>query len=189
MLLPLQKVLLKTTTLFSDLDALVNDINTQAVNKEMTIRAKADNGKLILDVNGKTIGAQVTTLVSARTSTTVTASFDLAQIFGGSAATVTFSATASSDTDTGSGIKVGDLTIAGLDSYSYDFSGISTASAGLGLATSGDATATGLYSIDVTTNNNAELALDIVTKALQKVDKIRSQIGATMNNLQSIFDS
>ncbi|MFZ8859037.1 MAG: flagellin [Thermocrinis sp.] len=29
----------------------------------------------------------------------------------------------------------------------------------------------------------------IVSKALQKVDTIRSQIGAVMNNLQSIFDA
>jgi flagellin len=178
-----------TTTLFSDLNALVNYINTQAVNKGMSIRAKNDNGKLILDANGKTIGVQVEMSVSAAASTTVTASFDLSQIFGSGAATVSSTGSSSTDSDTGSGIKVGNLTIAGLDKYSYDFTGISTASAGLGLAASGDATATDLYSIDVTTNNNAELALDIVTKALQKVDKIRSQIGATMNNLQSIFDS
>jgi flagellin len=182
----------RTTTLFSDLNALVNEINTQAVNKGMSIRAKADNGKLILDANGKTIGVEVETNVSAASgaANSVTASFDLSQIFGSDAATVSSTASdGGTDSDTGSGIKVGDLTIVGLDNYSYDFTGISTASAGLGLAAQGNATATDLYSIDVTNNKNAERALDIVTKAMQRVDKIRSQIGGTMNNLQSIFDS
>jgi flagellin len=182
-----------TTTLFSDLNALVNYINTQAVNKGMSIRAKADNGKLILDANGKTIGVEVETSVTAASGTanSVTASFDLSQIFGSGAATVSSTASNNNtDSDTGSGIKVGDLTIVGIDKYTYDFTGISTDFAGLGLAVaSGNAIATDLYSIDVTTNINAELALDIVTKAMQRVDKIRSQIGGTMNNLQSIFDS
>jgi flagellin len=46
-----------------------------------------------------------------------------------------------------------------------------------------------LYTIDLSTNAGAERALMIVSKALQKVDTIRSQIGAVMNNLQSIFDA
>jgi flagellin len=180
-----------TTTLFSDLDTLVNDINTQAGNKGLSIRAKNDNGKLILTTDGKTIGVQVETTVDASggAGNSATASFKLSQIFGGSSATVSSTATNDTDNDTGSGIKVGNLTIAGIGKYSYDFTGISTASAGLGLAATGDATARDLYSIDVRTNEKAEIAIDIVTKALQKVDTVRSQIGATMNNLQSIFDS
>jgi len=46
-----------------------------------------------------------------------------------------------------------------------------------------------LYSIDVSTNQNAERAMLIVKKALQRVDTVRAQIGAVMNNLQSIYDS
>jgi flagellin len=179
-----------TGTLFSDLNALVNDINTQAVNKGLSIRAKADNGKLILDADGKTIGVQVTIATSAGASTTMEASFNLSQIFGSGAATVSATATNNSASATGSGIKVGDLTIAGMANYNYDFTGISSATEGLGLSdTTGSATARDLYSIDVRTNKSAEIAIDIVSKALQKADTIRSQIGATMNNLQSIFDS
>jgi flagellin len=46
-----------------------------------------------------------------------------------------------------------------------------------------------LYTIDLSTNEGAERAMMIVSKALQKVDALRSQIGAVMNNLQSIFDA
>ena len=179
-----------TTNLFSDLGTLVNDINTQAANSGMLIRAKNDNGRLILDANGKTIGVQVEINVTATgAGNSAEASFNLSQIFGSGAATVSANATNNTASATGSGIKVGDLTIAGIDRYSYDFTGISTATEGLGLAASGDAIARDLYSIDVRTNEKAEIAIDIVSKALQKADTIRSQIGATMNNLQSIFDS
>jgi flagellin len=179
-----------TTTFFQNLDTLVNDINTQAANKGLSIRAKNVSGRLALETNGKTIGVQVETSVTGNgAGNSATASFDLAQIFGGSSVVVSSTGTAGSASATGSGIKVGDLIIAGIDRYSYDFSGISTATEGLGLAASGDATARDLYSIDVRTNESAEIAIDIVSKALQKADTVRSQIGATMNNLQSIFDS
>jgi flagellin len=180
-----------TTTLFSNLENLVSDINTQAANKGLSIRAKNDNGRLALETNGKTIGVQVETRVAASaTDHSATASFDLSQIFGSGAVSVSSATTNGTDSDTGSGIKVGDLTIAGIDRYGYDFTGLSGPSQGLGLAAaSGDATARDLYSIDVRTNEKAEIAIDIVSKALQKADTIRSQIGATMNNLQSIFDS
>ena len=180
-----------TTNLFSDLDTLVNDINTQAANSGMLIRAKNDNGRLILDANGKTIGVQVEISVTGTgAGNSAEASFNLSQIFGTGAATVSATASNTNASATGSGIKVGDLTIAGIDKYSYDFTGINNATQGLGLtASSGDATAKDLYSIDVRTNEKAEIAIDIVSKALQKADTIRSQIGATMNNLQSIFDS
>jgi flagellin len=181
------------TTLFSNLDTLVNDINTQAANKGLSIRAKNVSGRLALETNGKTIGVQVETRAAASggvgSGTSATVSFDLAQIFGGSSVVVSSTGDGASDSDTGSGIKVGDLTIAGIDRYSYDFTGISATNEGLGLSATGDATARDLYSIDVRTNESAEIAIDIVSKALQKADTVRSQIGATMNNLQSIFDS
>ncbi len=46
-----------------------------------------------------------------------------------------------------------------------------------------------LYGLNVTTNEGAEIAMLATQIALRKVDSIRSQIGATMNNLQSIFES
>jgi flagellin len=57
------------------------------------------------------------------------------------------------------------------------------------IASGSSAIFSNLYTIDLSTNARAERALMIVSKALQKVDTIRSQIGATMNNLQSIFDA
>ncbi|MEN2986235.1 MAG: flagellin, partial [Thermodesulfovibrionaceae bacterium] len=178
-------------TLFSNLDSLVSDINSQAVNKGLSVRAYNENGSLALrSEEGKTIGAQMTLSVSsASAATSITASFDLNQIFGGSPAVVSSTAAGGTDSDTGSGIKVGDLTIAGIDAYSYNFTGISTTAAGLGIAASGNAKAYDLTTLNVTTNEDAELALDIINKAIQKVDKIRTQIGSVINNLQAIWDT
>lgn len=177
-------------TLFANLDSLVSDINSQAVTKGLSIRAYNENGSLVLkSEEGKTIGVQVrTSASSADAGTSVTVSFDLNQIFGGASAVVSSTGAGAADSDTGSGIKVGDLTIAGIDAYKYDFTGISTATQGLGVAATGDATAYDLTTLNVTTNEKAELALDIVNKALQKVDKIRTQIGSVINNLQAIWD-
>jgi flagellin len=110
-----------TTTFFQNLDTLVNDINTQAANKGLSIRAKNVSGRLALETNGKTIGVQVETSVTAGAGNSATASFDLAQIFGGSSVVVSATRSNGSASATGSGIKVGDLTIAGIDRYSYDF--------------------------------------------------------------------
>lgn len=92
---------------------------------------------------------------------------------------------------TGSAIQVGKLVIMGTDSYAYNFTGLtnSTGSEGLGIVgANDDATFNNLYSLDVTTNENAELALDILKTAIQKADKIRTQIGSVINNLQAIYD-
>jgi hypothetical protein len=89
----------RATTLFQDLNALVDDINTQAVNKKLSIRAKNDNGRLILETDGKTIGVQVETSASAGDGSSATASFDLSQIFGSGEATV-------SSAHTGSGMPI-----------------------------------------------------------------------------------
>ncbi len=99
------------------------------------------------------------------------------------------STTANSATATGSAIQVGKLVIMGTDQYNYNFSGISSTTVGLGInPATGNAGFKNLYSLDVTTNENAELALDIVKTALQKTDKIRTQIGSVINNLQAIWD-
>ncbi len=178
-----------TGTLFSNLDSLVADINSEAINKGLSVRAYVSEGRLLLkSEEGKTIGAQVTLSASADDNGSVTVSFDLNQIFGGSSAVVSSTASDGTDTNEGSGVKVGDLTIAGIDAYSYNFTGISTNNAGLGVEASDDATAKDLTTLNVTTNRDAELALDIVNKALQKVDKVRTQIGSVINNLQAIWD-
>jgi len=159
------------------LDQLVSEINTQSSVNGSSLRASAVEGKLVLTTNGETIGVEVT--VGANGTP-----FDLSKIFATSAP-----ATVAADS-TGSGIQVGKLVIGGTDSFNYDFTGVTESDKGLGISpASGIATMYNLYSIDVSTNANAEQALMIVTKALQKVDSIRGQIGATMNNLQAIYDS
>jgi len=85
---------------------------------------------------------------------------------------------------------VGDLTIGGIDNFTVEHSGIGSSTEGIGMDSGTDAvTRSNLYSIDVTINTGAELAIMIATKALQKVDTIRAETGATMNNLQAIYDA
>lgn len=157
------------------LDELVSQINTQASTKSLNITAANSGNKLVLTTQGETIGVEVTS------SNTSVASVNLAKLLEGATGTVSAS-------NTGSAVKVGKLVITGTDSYSYDFTGISTASAGLGVAATGSGDFYNLYSVDVTDNSGAELAIDIVNTAIKKVDKVRTQIGSVINNLQAIYD-
>jgi len=86
---------------------------------------------------------------------------------------------------------VGRVTIAANETFNLAYNGVSGTGTGLNfdIANGASAIFSNLYTIDLSTNAGAERALMIVSKALQKVDTIRSQIGATMNNLQSIFDA
>jgi flagellin len=88
-------------------------------------------------------------------------------------------------------VKVGRVTIAANETFNLAYNGVSGTGTGLNfdIANGASAIFSNLYTIDLSTNAGAEKALMIVSKALQKVDTIRSQIGATMNNLQSIFDA
>jgi len=169
------------------LSSLVEKINSTASANNINITAKAENNKLVLTTQGETIGLEVTAVSGVSAVATV----NMAQFLGLSAATVNVSATGTtggSATATGSAVQVGKLVIMGTDSYNYDFTGISSATEGLGVAATGNSTFKNLYSIDVTSNENAELALDIVKVAIQKADKVRTQIGSVMNNLQAIWD-
>ncbi|AEH23426.1 flagellin domain protein [Thermodesulfobacterium geofontis OPF15] len=159
------------------LDQLISQINTQASAKGLNITASSSGNKLVLQTTGETIGVEVIR------SDTNAASVDLGMLLQGA------TASASGSSTTASAVKVGNLTIAGTDSYNYNFTGISATNEGLGVANIGNGSFYNLYSIDVTTNSGAELAMDIVNTAIKKVDKVRAQIGAVMNNLQSIFDS
>ncbi|RMH79567.1 MAG: flagellin, partial [Acidobacteria bacterium] len=85
-------------------------------------------------------------------------------------------------------IKVGELQILGTESFVVNENGIDIVGA-TGPNASINSTFINLYSIDLSTNQSAELATLIVKKALQRVDTVRAQIGAVMNNLQSIYDS
>ena len=166
------------------LDELVSAINGQAQANGYNLTATAENGRLVLQTNGETIGVEVS--ITGSGGTTV----DLGKLLEGVSTTVNAGAT-------GAGVLVGDLTIAGLESFSYDFNAVSgTASpyglglkSGTGFVPQGAAAFKNLSQIDVSTNPGAEEALLIVDKALKKVDRVRAQIGATMNNLQSIYDA
>ena len=159
------------------LDQLVSQINTQASAKGLNITASSSGNKLILQTTGETIGVEVIR------SATDAASVDLGMLLQSA------TASASGNSQTASAVKVGNLTITGTDSYNYDFTGISATNEGLGVAATGSGSFQNLNSINVTTNSGAELAMDIANTAIKKVDKVRAQIGAVMNNLQSIFDS
>jgi flagellin len=153
------------------LQDMVTYINTQASARSLNLTARAQDGRLVLETQGETIGIEVT--VSANVTV------NLGQFMNVSG---TVSAT-------GSAIQVGKLTISGPESYSYDFTNISNTRQGLGIVPpTGDATMNNLYSLNVLTNENAELALDIVNTALRRVDTIRTQIGSVINNLQAIWD-
>ncbi len=165
---------LSTTTTLED---LVNDINSAASAAGSPITASAENGKLVLKTShGETIGIQVEVTMSGTTNN-VTVNLD--QLIQG--VTSNPSLTASG---TVHAVKVGDLDIAGVDTFSVNTSGVGA----LGIST-GSATFNNLNVIDVSTNSGAETAILIVTKALQKVDTVRAQLGATMNNLQAIYDA
>lgn len=161
------------------LQDFISQINSQASAKGSSLRAYDEGGYLVLETDGETIGVEVSV------GGTGTYSVDLKQIIDtGTATTTTVSAG-----NTGSAVKVGKLNIAGIDSYSYNFTGISASGEGLGIAASGLADFQSVYSIDVTTNEGAEKALLILSKAIQKVDIERGKIGSAINNLQAIYDA
>ena len=156
------------------LQDFISQVNSQASANGSSLRAYEQDGRLVLETNGETIGVEVTTAAGD--------SVDLAQFLQVPVGNNVNGAT-------GSAVKVGELNIAGVNSYSYDFTGITSATEGLGIAATGLADFQNLYSIDVTTNEGAERALLILSKAIQKVDIERSKIGSAIINLQSIYDA
>lgn len=156
------------------LDDLVSQINTQASTKSLNLTATNSGNKLALTTEGETIGLEIASATGAVT-------VNMAQFLQGATGSVTAGST-------GSAVKVGNLIVTGTDSYNYDFTGISSATEGLGVASTGSGQFYNLYSINVTDNAGAELAIDIVNTAIKKVDKVRTQIGSVINNLQAIYD-
>jgi len=165
-------------TAATTLNDLVTQINSAASAANSPISARADNGKLVLETsNGETIGIEAEVNVSSGT-----VYVNLGQLLEGANS---FSFTSSG---TAHAIKVGSLHIAGTDSFVVNESGIDIVG-GTGPDATINSTFTNLYAIDVTSNEGAERALLITKKAMQYVDRLRSDIGAVMNNLQSIFDA
>ena len=175
-----------TGSLFNDIDDLISEINTAASKAGVEITAtESDDGKLILTTtNGETIGIEAKLNVTVSNTASITAVINLDQLIEG-ASSVTYSNTnlTSSATRYAHAVKVGDLTIGGIDNFTVSNNGLDA------LSGIDSVNRQSLYSIDVTSNTGAELAIMIATKALQKVDTIRADIGATMNNLQAIYDA
>ena len=171
------------------LDELISAINTAAATAGADLVASQEQGKLVLTSSkGYTIAVKVEATLSDTADFTV----NLDQLIGDkpnlSSGSVT-SVSGTSDTVVAYAAKVGDLYISRPESFSADLSSVA---AGLGTFNIGNENGSAfstLRTIEVTDNLKAELAMIIIENAMRKVDTIRSQIGATMNNLQSIFDS
>ncbi|MEN2994256.1 MAG: flagellin [Thermodesulfovibrio sp.] len=159
------------------LDQLVSHINTQASTRSLNITAANVGNRLVLTTEGETIGVEVISEANGP-------SVNLAMLLQGA----TGSVQGGQDPVTGSAVKVGNLIITGTDAYNYDFTGITTQTDGLGISATGSGAFYNLYSINVTDNAGAELAIDIVNTAIKKVDRVRTQIGSVINNLQAIWD-
>ena len=156
------------------LDNLVNMINEAAGTAGADLSASVDAGRLVLTSSkGYTIGVEVAL------SGTTAATINLDQLIQG---------VSSQTATTASAVKVGQLYVA--NDRAFTQSGINETQFGkyvVGSDTNSEFK--NLYGIDVTKNQGAEIAMLTSQIALRTVDKIRAQIGATMNNLQSIFDS
>ncbi|MCI4454473.1 MAG: flagellin [Thermodesulfobacterium sp.] len=174
------------------LDTLIEEINRAAATAGADLSASRSGNRLVLTSSqGYTIGLSVSispTDSNAATSATINIDQLINDLEGKSAGSVT----AVSGT-TAAAAKVGDLYIARDTAFTASLPPSSaTKPSGLGDYVIGSSTGSqfkNLYSIDVTTNEGAEVGMLIAEMAQRTVDKIRAQIGATMNNLQSIFDS
>ncbi|WP_038531942.1 flagellin [Thermocrinis ruber] len=172
------------------LDELVSQINSQASANGVPIVAMNDGGRLkLVTTNGETIAieAEVEIINPADDGDIV---IDYRQLLEG-ANIMSVSHDYTGATSYSAAVKVGRITIAANETFTLAYSGVSGTGEGLNfdITTGSSAIFSNLYTIDLSTNAGAERALMIVSKALQKVDTVRSQIGAVMNNLQSIFDA
>lgn len=176
------------------LDELVSQINSKASANGVPIVAMNDGGRLkLVTTNGETIAIEAK--VEVTTPGTGIINIDYGQLLALEGAAIVSHSYASAGTTYSAAVKVGRITIAANETFNLAYYGVSDngtlANEGLNfdIASGSSATFSNLYTIDLSTNAGAERALMIVSKALQKVDTVRSQIGAVMNNLQSIFDA
>jgi len=178
------------------LDQLVEQINRAAATAGADLTASTNAGRLVLTSSkGYTIGVEV------KLKSATKATINLDQLIQGA----NFVNAVTPDNKLpvqGAAIKVGELYIANENDFSISLTDFSKhfGSIKVGTSTTTDSdkntVETGassnfknLYALDVTTNQGAEIAMLATEIALRRVDSIRAQIGATMNNLQSIFDS
>ena len=180
------------------LDELVSRINSAAATEGAPITAINDGGRLkLLTNNGETIAieARVNASGTFGAGNSLTVSINYSQLLEGASGTAVSHAFSDAGTSYSAAVKVGRVTIAANEAFNFTYNGVSdngtSANEGLNfdIASGASTPFSNLYSIDLSTNAGAERAMMIVSKALQKVDTLRSQIGAVMNNLQSIFDA
>jgi flagellin len=168
------------------LDTLIEQINRAAATAGADLSASRSGNRLVLTSSqGYTIGLKVQINPSDTSVTSAKINIDqlINDLDNKSSGTVTASTTGL----TAAAAKVGDLYIARDTAFTATLP-----TSGLGNYVIGSNTGSqfkNLYSVDVTTNEGAEVGMLIAEMAQRTVDKIRAQIGATMNNLQSIFDS
>ena len=116
-----------TGSLFNDIDDLISEINTAASKAGVEITAtESDDGKLILTTtNGETIGIEAKLNVTVSNTASITAVINLDQLIEG-ASSVTYSNTnlTSSATRYAHAVKVGDLTIGGIDNFTVSNNGL-----------------------------------------------------------------
>ena len=162
------------------MDELIERINRATATAGADLSASRSGNRLVLTSSqGYTIGLTVSLSSATGTINIHQLINDLSDKSSGTVDSVTGTAAAAA--------KVGDLYIARDTAFSADLP-----DTGLGDYVIGSNTGSqfkNLYSIDVTTNEGAEVSMLIAEMALRTVDNIRAQIGATMNNLQSIFDA
>ena len=169
------------------LDELIEKINREAATAGADLSASRSGNRLVLTSSqGYTIGLQVTITTSSTNDYDININQLINDLEGKSAGRVGEVTITGGGSGTAAAAKVGDLYIANDRAFSANLHD------GLGNYLIGSSTASqfkNLYSIDVTTNEGAEVAMLVTEIAIRKVDTVRAQIGATMNNLQSIFDS
>jgi flagellin len=179
------------------LDELVSKINSAAATAVAPITAINDGGRLkLLTNNGETIAIEARVNVGGTfgDGNSLTVNINYSQLLeGAGTASQTFTSTGINYT---AAVKVGRVAIAANEAFNFTYLGVSDNGDPLldqgfnfDIAPGASTPFSNLYSIDLSTNAGAERALMIVSKALQRVETLRSQIGATMNNLQSIFDA
>ncbi len=169
---------------------LADAINTADSGAGSPISAKVVDGKLFLETNnGETVAVRSSVSVTVSGTATFNVNINLNQVLE-NAGTVTFNSSTATN-QRAYYIDVGTVDIAGIDTYKLEYNGVFGANQGFNfnVANGSDATAKNLYAVNVLTNERAEESMLIVKKALQRVDTVRAQIGAVMNNLQSIYDS
>jgi flagellin len=177
------------------LDQLVSKINSAAAAAGAPIIAINDGGRLkLLTNNGETIAIEAKVDVTGSFTGSLVININYSQLLEDASTWSVTHGFTGAGTKYSAAVKVGRVTIAANEAFNFTYSGVSdngTPGEGLNfdIVSGSSAPFSNLYTIDLSTNAGAERAMMIVSKALQKVDTVRSQIGAVMNNLQSIFDA